>query len=99
MLHCEEATTVSAMLMSGKGEPLAKMARPLVAAWASAAVHSDLEVGLDRGKMMGGLSFSFMAFRMSSVKRPPQAERPEQLVLEISGIWSLDWTDLSGCSA
>ena len=65
------------MLMSWKGDPLAKMARPLVAAWASAAVHSDLEVGLERGKITGGLSFSFMAFRMSSVKRPPQADRPE----------------------
>ena len=41
---------------SGKGEPLAKMARPPVAAWACSAVHSDREVGLDSGKMMGAVS-------------------------------------------
>ena len=34
LLHWEEAVTKSPMVMSGKGEPLAKMARPLVASWA-----------------------------------------------------------------
>ena len=49
LLHWEEATTVSwpssSTLMSGKGEPLAKIALPPVAAWAWAAVHSDLSRG------------------------------------------------------
>ena len=51
-------------------------------------MHSDLEVGLDRGNMIGGLEFSFMAFRISSVKRPPQADRPEEIVLvDLTGDW------------
>ena len=53
--------------MSGKGDPLAKMALPPVAFWAAAAVHSDLEVGLERGKMIGGVSLSFIACNTSSV--------------------------------
>ena len=56
LLHCEDAATVPPSSMSGKGEPLAKMARPPVAAWACSAVHSDREVGLDSGKMMGAVS-------------------------------------------
>ena len=44
LLHWEEAATVPPLSsMSGKGEPLAKMARPPVAAWACSAVHSDLD--------------------------------------------------------
>ena len=44
LLHCEDAATVPPpSSMSGKGEPLAKMARPPVAAWACSAVHSDLD--------------------------------------------------------
>ena len=62
--------------MSGKGDPLAKMALPPVAFCAAAAVHSDLEVGLDSGKMMGGVSLSFMARRTSSENKPPQADKP-----------------------
>ena len=42
LLHWELATSSPPTLMSGKGEPLAKMALPPVAAWAWAAVHSDL---------------------------------------------------------
>ena len=46
LLHWEEAATVPPLSsMSGKGEPLAKMARPPVAAWACSAVHSDLHTG------------------------------------------------------
>ena len=67
--------------MSGNGEPLAKMALPPVAFWAAAAVHSDLEVGLDRGKMMGGVSLSFMACKTSSENKPPQADRPASINL------------------
>ena len=45
LLHCEDAATVPPpSSMSGKGEPLAKMARPPVAAWACSAVHSDLDI-------------------------------------------------------
>ena len=39
-------------------------------------MRTDLEVGLERGKMMGGVSLSFMALRTSSLKRPPHADRP-----------------------
>jgi hypothetical protein len=81
---------------SGKGDPLAKIARPPVAACAWAAVHSDLrqetvyiigwavdshqhlEVGFDKGKMMGGVSLSFIASSTSLLNRPPHAERPEK---------------------
>ena len=42
LLHWELATSSPPTLMSGKGEPLAKMALSPVAAWAWAAVHSDL---------------------------------------------------------
>ena len=64
--------------MSGKGEPLAKIALPPVAAWAWVAVHSDLEVGLERGKMIGGVSLSFIACNTSSENNPPHAERPKK---------------------
>ena len=37
---------------------------------------TDLDVGLERGKIIGGASFSFIAFNTSSLKSPPQAERP-----------------------
>ena len=43
-------------LTSGKGEPEANIARPPVHLWACSAVHSALEVGLDNGKIMGGVS-------------------------------------------
>ena len=56
LLHCDEAIVVPSITTSGKGEPLAKMARPPVAAWACSAVHSDREVGLESGKMMGAVS-------------------------------------------
>ena len=56
MLHCEEAIVVPSITTSGKGEPLAKMARPPVAAWACSAVHSDREVGFESGKTMGAVS-------------------------------------------
>ena len=56
LLHWEEAMLRSFMLTSGKGDPEAKIARPPVHFWACSAEHSALEVGLDRGKMIGGLS-------------------------------------------
>ena len=56
LLHCDEAIVAPSITASGKGEPLAKMARPPVAAWACSAVHSDREVGLESGKMMGAVS-------------------------------------------
>ena len=39
-----------------------------------------LEVGLESGKMIGGVSLSFMALRTSSLNRPPQADRPIRMV-------------------
>merc|ERR1719476_830358 len=76
LLHCEEAMVSPPTTTSGKGDPLAKMVVPPVAAWACSAEHSDRDVGLERGKMMGWGSFSFMAVRTSSVKSPPQADSP-----------------------
>merc|ERR1719187_1717933 len=79
LLHCDEATVLPLITTSENGEPLAKIAVPPVAAWASSAVHSDREVGLERGKMMGLGSFSFMAVMTSWVKSPPQADRPTRI--------------------
>ena len=98
LLHWEEAVTKSPMVMSGKGEPLAKMARPLVASCAWAAVHSEREVGLERGKMIGGLGFSFIASRISWLKRPPQADRPGyNLLLRVDWKITEKGAHLSGC--
>ena len=49
------------------GKPEAKIARPFVHFWAISAVHSDLEVGLDNGKIMGGESWNenFVQIRVS----------------------------------
>ena len=43
LLHCDEAIFSPSISTSGKGDPLAKIALPPVAAWACSAVHSDLE--------------------------------------------------------
>ena len=71
---------MSLMLMSGKGEPLAKMARPPVHLWAATAVHSAREVGLDRGKMTGASVPAPIAVSTSSEKSPPTPDRPGQQV-------------------
>lgn len=39
--------------MGSKGDPEAKRTRPLVQLYAYSNVHSDFDVGLDRGKMIG----------------------------------------------
>merc|ERR1719430_1244714 len=83
LLHCEEATSFPFTCTSSKPVPLAKMQRPPVASWASCAVHSDLEVGFERGKMIGGASFWFIAESTSLVKRPPTAERPGEVIEEV----------------
>ncbi len=36
-----------------KGEPLANIALPFVALYAYSAVHSDLDVGLDKANIIG----------------------------------------------
>ena len=41
---------------------------------------TDLEVGFESGKMIGGVSLSFIAFSTSSLNRPPHADKPEQEV-------------------
>ena len=56
LLHWEEAISIPLILTSGNGDPDAKIALPLVHLWACSAVHSALEVGLDNGKIIGGLS-------------------------------------------
>ena len=49
--------------------PEAKIARPPVHLWAISAVHSDLDVGFESGKMIGGLGDWFMAVRTSSERK------------------------------
>lgn len=56
LLHWDDAISTPSMTTSLNGEPEAKMARPPVHFCACSAVHSALEVGLDNGKIMGGLS-------------------------------------------
>ena len=56
LLHCDEAISMPSKLTSWNGEPDANMALPLVHLWACSAVHSAFEVGLDKGKIIGGLS-------------------------------------------
>lgn len=65
---------------SGKGLPLEKMALPSVNSMASWWVHSDLEVGFDKGIMMGLYSNLFISLMMSSVKRPPLPDNPIKIV-------------------
>ncbi len=48
--------------------PDAKIARPPVQRCAISAEHSDLEVGLESGKMIGGLGDWFIAVKTSSEK-------------------------------
>ena len=43
LLHCEDEMTLPPTSTSGKGEPLANMARPPVHRWACSALHSDLD--------------------------------------------------------
>ena len=45
LLHWEEAIKDPFIVTSGKGDPLAKMARPSVNFWASSALHSALKMG------------------------------------------------------
>ena len=76
LLHCDEAMSFPLWVTSSKGDPDAKMARPPVHLWAVSAEHSDLEVGLDSGKMTGGLSDWFNSVNTSSLKMPPQPLKP-----------------------
>ena len=43
-------------------------------------IMTDLEVGFESGKMIGGVSLSFMALRTSSLNRPPHADKPGHTV-------------------
>lgn len=64
----------------GNGDPDANRQRPSVWRTASSKVHSDLEDGLERGKMMGR-SFNLAIFvRMSLLNAPPIVERPIRIV-------------------
>ena len=44
--------------------------------WAWMAVHSDRDVGFESGKMMGWSVLLFISLRISSLNRPPHADRP-----------------------
>src|ERR1700741_4563563 len=50
-----------ATVNGGNGLPLAKIARPFDQVYASSAVHSDRDVGLEYGKMIGRSLISEMA--------------------------------------
>ena len=56
LLHWDEAISIPSILTSENGEPEAKIALPPVHLCACSAVHSALEVGLESGKIIGGLS-------------------------------------------
>lgn len=51
-----------------KGLPLANRHLPFVHLNACSAVHSALDVGLDRGKITGRSQFAAMSLTISSVK-------------------------------
>ena len=51
-----------------------------VAICACSAEHSDLEVGLESGKIMGCGSWSAMVFSISSLNNPPQADKPIRML-------------------
>ena len=58
LLHWDEAISNPPILTSENGEPEAKIALPPVHFCACSAVHSALEVGLESGKIIGGLSWN-----------------------------------------
>mmetsp|Transcript_14074 Transcript_14074/g.38037 ORF Transcript_14074/g.38037 Transcript_14074/m.38037 type:complete len:209 (-) Transcript_14074:1137-1763(-) len=62
--------------MGSKGEPEANSTRPSVCLKASSKVHSDLVVGLDRGKMMGRWLMAAISRRTSSLKLPAMVDTP-----------------------
>mmetsp|Transcript_44183 Transcript_44183/g.112773 ORF Transcript_44183/g.112773 Transcript_44183/m.112773 type:complete len:225 (+) Transcript_44183:166-840(+) len=79
LLDCDDATMRPLYSTSSKGDPEAKMARPLVALMAASAVHSMLEVGLLMGKMRGRMPLgwlSAMVAIISGVNRSRTVERP-----------------------
>merc|ERR1740128_303952 len=84
LLHCEDAMVIPSIVTSSNGDPLANMARPPEAAWAASAEHSALEVGLERGKMMGWSLISAMASSISVLKRPLQAMEILEAMAEIN---------------
>ena len=63
-------------LIGGNGDPDAKSTRPSVASKASWKVHSDLEVGFERGKMIGRGLFTIILRIISAVKAPLMVETP-----------------------
>ena len=43
-------------------------------------IMTDLEVGFESGKMIGGVSLSFITLSTSSLNRPPHADKPRHTV-------------------
>lgn len=64
----------------GKGEPDAKRHLPLVCLLASSKVHSDLLLGLERGKIIGRSLSSAIRCKSCGVKAPPMVDRPIKIV-------------------
>src|SRR5258705_10580021 len=95
LLHCAMGIVRPSKLTGAKGEPVATSARPLVQLIKSSAVASDLEVGLERGRMIGRGVLRAISRTIGSVNAPPADERPMRIVASIfpstsaSPIWPL----------
>src|ERR1700752_4222898 len=95
LLHCAMRIFLPSKLTGAKGEPVATSARPLVQLIKSSAVASDLEVGLERGKIIGRGVLRAISRTIDSVKAPLVDEKPRRTVASIfpitsgSPIWPL----------
>mmetsp|Transcript_19486 Transcript_19486/g.54194 ORF Transcript_19486/g.54194 Transcript_19486/m.54194 type:complete len:258 (+) Transcript_19486:247-1020(+) len=81
LLHWEGITVRPSSSFTGaKGLPEATTARPSVHLYACSAVHSDLDVGLLMGMMMGVLLIFAMLRITGSLKMPATVERPSKML-------------------
>src|ERR1700754_3716579 len=70
LLHCPITYFFPSYSTGGKGLPVAIIACPLVHFIRSSGIASDLDVGLERGKIMGLATCFFISTITSSVKDP-----------------------------
>src|SRR5437868_2615965 len=67
-------------LTGAKGDPVAINARPAVHWIKSSAVASDLEVGLDSGKIIGRSALRAISRTIGSLKAPVADDKPIRIV-------------------
>mmetsp|Transcript_33002 Transcript_33002/g.83781 ORF Transcript_33002/g.83781 Transcript_33002/m.83781 type:complete len:255 (+) Transcript_33002:1263-2027(+) len=80
LLACAGWYSTPLCVSGAKGEPDANTTRPSVQLNASSYVHSDLEVGLDRGKMMGRSFSAAISRTTSSEKALAMVDTPMRMV-------------------